>query len=110
MRTAIALMVALAALVGAASAQARPLSMSQAEQAARAAVAPAPVESVTCERQPGTTGRAAVSRAFCIVTHPSADPAQDCRSFVLVRATKRGVATQVLGAHVCLPVIQTIEV
>jgi hypothetical protein len=104
------LLVAVAALAAAATAQARPLSMAQAERAARAAVAPAIVESVSCERQPGTSGRTAQARAFCTVTHPSADPAQICRSFVLVRATRSAVRTQVLAAGVCLPVIETIEV
>jgi len=104
------LVVAVAVLAAAATAQARPLSMGQAERAARAAVAPAVVQSVTCERQPGTSGRAALSRAFCTVTHPSADATQDCWSFVLVHATQRAVRTEVLAAGVCLPVIQTIEV
>jgi hypothetical protein len=104
------LTVLVTALASAATAQARPLSMAKSERAARAAVAPALVESVTCERQPGVIGRAALSRAFCTVTHPSADPGQACRSFVLVHATKRVVRTQVLAAGVCLPVIETIEV
>ena len=110
MRRLVFLVVAVAALAGAATAQARPLSMGQAERAARAAVAPALVESVDCERQPGVTGRAALSRAFCTVTHPSAEPGQACRSFVLVRAGKGAVRTQVIAAGVCLPVIETIEV
>jgi hypothetical protein len=110
MRRLVSIMVAVAALAAAATAQARPLSMAQAERAAREAVAPAIVESVTCVRQPGATGRRALARAFCTVTHPSADPAQRCRSFVLVRATRGAVRTQVLGAGVCLPVIETIEV
>ena len=110
MRRLALLAVLVAALAGAATAQARPLSMAQAERAARAAVAPAIVESVSCERQPGTTGRAALSRAFCTITQPSADPGQVCRAFVLVRAGKRAVRAQVLAAGVCLPVIETIEV
>ena len=110
MRRLVFLVVAVAALAAAATAQARPLSMKQAERAARAAVAPAIVESVTCQRQPGTSGRAALSRAFCELSHPSADPAQVCRSFVLVRATRRGARREVLAVGVCLPVIETIEV
>jgi hypothetical protein len=110
MRRLVFLVVAAAALAAAATAQARTLSMGQAERAARTAVAPAIVESVTCERQPGTSGRSALARAFCELTHPSADPAQVCRSFVLVHATKRAVRTQALAAGVCLPVIETIEV
>jgi hypothetical protein len=110
MRRVAFLVVAVAALAAAATAQARPLSMGQAERAARAAVAPAIVESVGCERQPGTTGRSALSRAFCTVIHPSADPEQVCRSFVLVRATSRAARAQVLASGVCLPVIETIEV
>jgi hypothetical protein len=110
MRRLVLVAVAVAVLAGAATAQARTLSMGQAERAARAAVAPAIVESVNCARQPGTSGRGALSRAFCEITHPSTDPAQVCRSFVLVRATKRAVRTQVLAAGVCLPVIETIEV
>ena len=110
MRRLVLIVVALAVLACAATAQARTLSMSQAERAARAAVAPALVESVTCERQPGITGRAAASRAFCTVSHPSAEPDQACRSFVLVHAVKGAVRAQVLQAGVCLPVIQTIEV
>jgi hypothetical protein len=110
MRRLVFLAIAVAALAGAATAQARPLSMGQAERAARAAVAPALVESVTCERQPGVTGRAALSRAFCTVTHPAADPGLACRSFVLVHAVKGAVRAQVLAAGVCLPVIETIEV
>jgi hypothetical protein len=110
MRRLVFLVVAVAALAAAGTVQARTLSMGQAERAARAAVAPALVESVACERQPGTSGRSALSRAFCEITHPSAEPAQVCRSFVLVRATKRELRTQVLAAGVCLPVIETIEV
>jgi hypothetical protein len=110
MRRLVLIAVAVAALACAATAQARTLSMGQAERAARAAVAPALVDSVTCERQPGVTGRAAVSRAFCTVTHPSADPDQACRSFVLVHATKAAVRADVIEAGVCLPVIETIEV
>ena len=109
MKTAIALVAALTALAGAASAQARPLSMTAAERASRAAVAPAVVESVDCERQPGTTGRAALSRAFCTVFHPS-DPGDVCRSFVLVSKRHGTPQTRVLGSGVCLPVIETIEV
>jgi hypothetical protein len=110
MRRFVFLAVAVAALAAAATAQADPLSMAKAEHAARAAVAPALVESITCERQPGVTGRAALNRAFCTVTHPSAEPGQACRSFVLVRASKAAVRAQVLAAGVCLPVIETIEV
>jgi hypothetical protein len=110
MRRLLFLAVAVAALATAATAQARPLSMTQAERAARAAVAPAVVRSVTCQRQPGTTGRAALRRAFCTVTHPSAHAGDACRSFVLVALRKGVVRTQVIGAGVCLPVIETIEV
>jgi hypothetical protein len=110
MRRLVLIVVAVAALAAAATAPARTLSMGQAERAARAALAPAIVDSVSCERQPGTSGRSALARALCTVTHPSADPAQVCRSFVLVRATSRAVRTQVLAAGVCLPVIDTIEV
>ena len=110
MRRLVFLVIMVAALAGAATAQARPLSIGQAERAARAALAPALVESVTCERQPGVTGRAALSRAFCTVAQPSAARGETCRSFVLVHATRRAVRTQVLSAGVCLPVIETIEV
>ena len=91
MTTAIALVAALTALAGAASAQARPLSMTAAERAARAAVAPAVVESVDCERQPGTTGRAALSRAFCTVFHPSDPGAQLATGVQPVRALEVGL-------------------
>jgi hypothetical protein len=112
MRRAIALVVALAALTGAASAQARPLSMSEAERAARAAVAPASVENAVCERQPGTTGSVARRKAFCTLVLASTASGETCRTFVLVSAPKgRGSAqTSVLSSNVCLPTIQTIEV
>jgi hypothetical protein len=112
MRTAIALVVLLAALVGAAGAQARPLSMTDAERAARAAVAPATVRDAACERQPGTTGRVASRRAFCTLVLASPVSGETCRTFVVVGAPKgRGaLQTSVLGSNVCLPTLDTIEV
>jgi hypothetical protein len=112
MKRAIALSVLLAALLGAASAQARPLSMTEAERAARAAVAPATVQNAACERQPGTTGQAARRKAFCTLVLASATSDETCRTFVLVSAPKgRGAArTSILGSNVCLPTLETIEV
>jgi hypothetical protein len=83
------------------------LSETAAEQASRAAVAPAPVELVRCYRQPGFNGKEARRRALCIVVHGTHDSVT-CRSFVLVRTPRGPVASagavraSVLHSNVCL--------
>ena len=89
------------------TADAYPLSMTAAQQASRAAVAPAPVELVHCYRQPGFKGKEARRRAFCIVVHGTHDGVT-CRSFVSVRSPRGPVASagalraSVFGSNVCL--------
>ncbi len=98
---------AVAGTFSVATADAYPLSMTAAEQASRAAVAPAPVELVHCYRQPGFKGKEARRRGFCIVVHGTHDGVT-CRSFVSVRSPRGPVASagalraSVFGSNVCL--------
>ena len=91
------------------AAEAAPLALSDAREAA-AALTPLPVEALRCFHHSGDRRRHAPRRALCIVNHPVAEGAA-CRTFVLVRRRRGGEPrARVLRSAPCTPsLLQPIE-